>query len=612
MAKKSSNSSSFRLKGVAQTVAQSEPTMAKYTEHRGNVFWFKRRAPKPLRAGTPLQLGSQFTSVGKNGYVRFSLRTSNAREAAVLARKYAHLLDEAAAARPVAPKAAPEGSQTTQDMPTPTAEQIRLAADTMHAVLLDADDEGNRGGAAYLLAEVDLQDADEETARKWFRHSDHEGEVREPDRYWLPAADFPSVSFSGQAKMLKQLMPAINQYLYFTSKTHAPEPTPDLLPFVDAFRRVLSDLEQRRKSQHVPTPPLPERRVESAFTLSVLYEKFKAYNIAQKAWKDPEVQDSREYGPVIREFIALVGDKSAHELTRGDAEKYFEHTMGRSDIKIGTKKRNFSRVRALLNYGRKKHSVPDIAGSLELEATYEKTHESYERFTGEELKALFHSEAYTRNTFRKASDYWLPLIGLYTGARIDEIASLLVANIVEIKGVWCYFLSSRDANNSGKNQYAPRWVPIHPELLKAGLLEHWQRVKAEGHQRLFPECGSAKRDGPGKRATVDFTDYRRSVGVGAMEGRSKKVFHSFRSTLISELVQRKTDDYTRQKILGHSISEGEKKFKGVHFDVYDQSHFDAKRAFKVISKANFGLTHPKFCDSPEMIAARARHLRKAQ
>lgn len=585
--------------------------MPKYTERRGNVFWFKRRAPKPLQAGTPLQLDDQSTAVGKNGYVKFSLRTSDAREASILARKYAHLLDEAAKGTS-SPKQVRQGlnvvaSKRRQPILVEAAElsrdEIQRSADLMYATLLAADEQTYEEGVRELTAE----DA--------FAADDEDGDdVREPDRYQWSSANLPPATMKGQVQLLKQLMPALNFYLAQVTNKVAATPAAELLPFADAFRRFVDAMEKRRQSVHVPTPepPAAPETPEPSFTLSVLYEKFKTYKIASKAWKDPKTQDSREYGPLVREFIEVVGDKDVRTLTLKDGEKYFEHTMRRQDIELGTKKRNFSRIKALLNYGGLKHGIPTITGPMEIEATYKKTHNSYQRFTPEDLKRLFYSESYRKHTFDKASQFWLPILGLYTGARIEELASLPVDKICEIDGVWCYFLSSNDANLGGKNQFAPRWVPIHPSVLQTGFLEHWRTVRDEGHTRLFPELGDAQRDGPGKRATVDFTEYRRSVGVGALEGRSTKVFHSFRSTLVSELIRRKTDDYLRHKLLGHGDGKDDAKFKGVHYDVYDQSGFEAKRAFKLLSKADFGLTHPKFEDTESMKAARARCLRKAQ
>lgn len=597
MEKKPHNSRSSRLQGVAQTVAQTEPKMPKYTELRGNVYWFKRRAPKPLSAGTPLLLDDVLTSVGKNSYVKFTLRTSNSREAAKQARKYAHLLDEAAASNQngTARQAAAVARKPEDTAPL-SADEIKYAADLMFATLLAADEQTYAAGAQQLFSS---ELCDEE-------------DVREPDRFLWSSADLPPLSMAGQAKLLQQLMPLINQYLYRATHKVANAAAPELLPFADAFRRYVAALEMRKQSIDVPTPAHPERSPESSITLSVLYQKFRDYKTSTQSWKNPVVSDRRDYGPLVRDFIATVGDKRIDELTRKDGEKYFEHTMARTDLALGTKKRNFDRIKTFLTYGENKHSIPRITASMEIEASYKKTHKSYERFTHDELKSLFHCKAYEENTFNKASEYWLPLIGLYTGARIDEIASLPVSKVAEIDGVWCYFMSSEEGNQKGKNEFAPRWIPMHPEVVKAGFVEHWKTLSAEGHVRMFPELGNADRDGPAKRATDDFIKFRRSVKVGSMVGRGTKVFHSLRSTLVSELITRGTDDYTRIKMLGHSISANDEKHKGVHFDIYDQSNFDAKRCLKELSKANFGLKHTKFRDTTKMKLARAKHKKMAE
>ncbi len=382
--------------------------------------------------------------------------------------------------------------------------------------------------------------------------------------------------------------------------------SPDSLPFLKflealnpAFVRLLETQRARDAGRRVQSPEAP--RV--ALTVSQLYEKFKSQRTGEKRWKDPETQDKREYGPIVREFISVIGDKPIQALTQQDTQKYYEHTLGRQDISMGTKKRNLTRIKTLLLYAKERHQVPDITGPLEMSTPYKKTHRSYERFTQGDLEALFHSEAYQQNTFKKASQYWLPLLGLYTGARIAEPASLLVSDLAQKDGIWCIHLSSEEANGGGKNAYAPRWVPIHPQLIKAGLLDYWETVRAEGHQRLFPELGEAARDGCGKRATADFTEYRRSVGVGESDTRSTKSYHSFRSTLVSELSERGVDGEMRRKIVGHS-GRGD-----VHETVYDQSHFDPQRTLEAISLADFGLIHPPFMETEQMRKARKKHLR---
>jgi len=370
------------------------------------------------------------------------------------------------------------------------------------------------------------------------------------------------------------------------------------------YAHYLNALTARDEGQRVQTPAPP--KIKDLMSLDALYDKFKAHRIGEKMWKDPETQDKREYGPIVRDFIAVVGNKPAHQLTQDDAQKYYEHTLARSDIALGTKKRNLTRIKTVLLYGRDKHKMLDITGPLEITTSYKKTHKSYERFTASDLEALFHSDDYKTNAFKKSSQYWLPMLGLYTGARIDEIASLRLSEIAELEGVWCYYMSSKEANGGGKNDFAPRWVPIHPKVLEAGFLTFWQTVKDEGHQRLFPEMGNAARDGYSKRATVDFTAYRRSVGVGAVTERSTKTFHSFRSTLVSELKQRGVDGDMRRELVGHSKGKGD-----VHDTIYDQAEFNPAKAFAALKLADFSLIHPKFVDTEQMKAARRRHFKNA-
>lgn len=605
MVKNPRNNRRFGLNGVAQTVTQNnEAQMPKYTEKRGSVFWFKRRALKHLLPDTPIALDDQVTKVGKNGYVRFSLRTSSPKEAGTLARKYAHLLDQLASnptqkpqPAPTKTAAAPRRSEPELVHPSElTPEEIEQAASRMYAAFLAADEQSHENALGALFS----------TERASNAFDTDNDELRDPDRYNWSAADLPPQTLRGEAELINRLMHQISFWLYQTHNKIIDEAGPQLIPFAREFRRFVDTMTSRRAGIEVKTPTA----ATEALTLSSLYEKFKTYKIATKTWKNPVVQDVREYGPIVREFIEVVGNKDVHKLTMKDAEKYFEHTMSRTDIQLGTMKRNFYRIKAILNFGGKKHGIPNITGPLDIESSYKKTHNSYERFTPAELRALFHSNAYRECSFRKASEFWLPMLGLYTGARLDELASLPVDQVRQIDDVWCYFLSSSEANHGGKNQFAPRWVPIHPEILKAGFLEHWKTVKGEGHTRLFPELGIAQRDGAGKRATVDFTEYRRGLGIGAHAGRSTKVFHSFRSTLVTELIQRKTDSYVRHRLLGHSTTDDDQKSKGVHYDIYDQSDFDAKRALEVLSKANFGLEHSLFKDTTEMQKARKRSQRR--
>jgi integrase len=65
-----------------------------------------------------------------------------------------------------------------------------------------------------------------------------------------------------------------------------------------------------------------------------------------------------------------------------------------------------------------------------------KAYEERDIFTNEELTALFHSKEYTEDTFDMPWKFWLPLLGLYTGCRIEELCQLNITDIKKIFGYW--------------------------------------------------------------------------------------------------------------------------------------------------------------------------------
>lgn len=557
-----------------------------YLLPRGSVWWFSRRAPKPLKSGNFLTLDDVETKVQANGYIRFSLKTSVRKEAIKLARKFAHLVDEAAEQR----KSRLPKYAAVDD--APTACEIEQAANLMYAKLLAADE---AMVVQVLAAALKPELADEA--------------VREPDRYQLKVADLPPETMAGEVQLLRQTGGLANFYIYQSCRKTISEITPALAPFASAFRRLVAALEERRQGRYVPTPS--EQSSETDILYSQLYEKFREHRTTQRLWKNPDISHKRDYYPIVRDFIAVVGDKYISKLTKADARKYAENIMCRNDISLGTKSRNFDRIKAILNFGEKYFDISSIASPLEVEGGYKRVHQSYKRFTNDELKAIFESQDYKNNSFKKPSQFWMPLLGLYTGARIAELAALELDNIQNHFGFLCYFLSHPDGGNQGgKNEFAPRWVPVHPALITAGFVEYIEMLRSEGHTRLFPCLGRALRDGYAKRATADFVEYRRRCGVGALdgEGRSEQAFHSFRSTLISALVENRIDPDTRRALVGHASSEalGVNDKRDAHDVIYDQSDIQFKRLNKALARVNFKLKHPVFLDSADMKKSRYR------
>jgi integrase len=84
--------------------------------------------------------------------------------------------------------------------------------------------------------------------------------------------------------------------------------------------------------------------------------------------------------------------------------------------------------------------------------------------------------------------FWLPMIGLFSGGRVNEICQLNPQHDVvqdENSGIWFFNLTNEESGagvkKSHKNDGSKRRVPIHSKLIECGFLEYFERIKAMGH-----------------------------------------------------------------------------------------------------------------------------------
>jgi|GEM_PF-5943815 len=180
-----------------------------------------------------------------------------------------------------------------------------------------------------------------------------------------------------------------------------------------------------------------------------------------------------------------------------------------------------------------------------------------DKFDDEELTRLFNDTVFTELDFDAPSDYWLPLIGLYTGMRENEISQLDVADITCVHGVWMFHVTNdagkplkvKDQKKSVKSLASKRYVPIHLELFSFGLETLIAARKSEGEIRLFPEL-PYKNGSFSYKASKDFKRMRRRHGLGL-----GKDFHSFRHTVATALDRAGLKERQIGLLLGHSTGE---------------------------------------------------------
>ncbi|CAN0342536.1 unnamed protein product, partial [Phaeothamnion confervicola] len=91
----------------------------------------------------------------------------------------------------------------------------------------------------------------------------------------------------------------------------------------------------------------------------------------------------------------------------------------------------------------------------------------------------------------RRSRYWVPLIGLCTGARLNEICQLDKQDVCKVGEIWCFKITKDSANSNTdkrlKTVSSDRTIPVHPLLLDLGFDKYVAKRMREGGPKLFPE-----------------------------------------------------------------------------------------------------------------------------
>jgi integrase len=194
---------------------------------------------------------------------------------------------------------------------------------------------------------------------------------------------------------------------------------------------------------------------------------------------------------------------------------------------------------------------------------------SYALFEERELQAIFEPSAYLQN-LNASDDFWAPLIGLYTGARLGEIVTLDVDDIAPADGnsdpqmrrhVLTVKKIIRAQAEGPKNSNSVRKVPIARKLIDLGLLDYVQHVKSLGARTLFPHriLNKTRENDPSKHLSRVFGKHLDAIDLSD----SEKVFHSLRHTVVTWLHVRGVPVGDAELIVGHAAQDTHARMSAV-------------------------------------------------
>lgn len=91
--------------------------------------------------------------------------------------------------------------------------------------------------------------------------------------------------------------------------------------------------------------------------------------------------------------------------------------------------------------------------------------------------------------------FWLIPLGMFTGARLNELCQLNARDISQdAKGIWILEITDKLHTQNCKTSSSKRRIPLHPTLIEMGFLQFWseQKERFGARTQLFPELTYSK------------------------------------------------------------------------------------------------------------------------
>jgi integrase len=363
--------------------------------------------------------------------------------------------------------------------------------------------------------------------------------------------------------------PLLEQFL-FLSRFEVDVPEADMrrlaLAYARTAIRVNEKLLKRYEGEDVPTPTPAD-----ISATPLLSEVVQAYSVYYQKLNKPEML--KKVNAVLPLLLQMIGNKPIGSITQTDFTTFFDDVQTLpprwkdycrvhkvtpkeasarrvGEISKGTFDGTYvAAVGPFLDYCRSRWQdkgwpVNITVAGIRYIGSRSEAENGQRAFKGKELKRLF--EGPEMATFAgcpsEAFKFWLPHLGLFTGARVNELCQLNPQQDIKMdeeSGIWVLDLTtSSDGHDeiakSLKNPTSKRKVPVHPTLIELGFLDYVKHLKSTGQKLLFPGFPpSVGRAAP--KAGEWFTELLKRIGLRDETPGARLVgMHAFRHTLSNQ------------------------------------------------------------------------------
>ncbi|HUC64779.1 MAG TPA: site-specific integrase [Stellaceae bacterium] len=303
--------------------------------------------------------------------------------------------------------------------------------------------------------------------------------------------------------------------------------------------------------------------VEPSITLENLMDRFKAdpgradrrkmtvasYQFTFRMLREvigertPVRRISREDCRRLRDMLTALPPNATKRFPNMTLAQVADHakTNGLAPLNVQTQQKHLAQTSALFRWAvAEEFMASNPAERLTVAGTGPKTKARRRPYSTEQLNLIFRAPLFAGceddergyaapgPNHPRRGRFWVPLISLWTGMRLNECCQLLVADVRVIDGTDCIVIQETDEQGEGgkrvKTEAGERYVPVHPELRRIGLLEFVAAQREAGERRLFPELKRGSHDYLSDNFQKWWARFTKKAGAA----RPRTSFHSFR------------------------------------------------------------------------------------
>jgi len=296
---------------------------------------------------------------------------------------------------------------------------------------------------------------------------------------------------------------------------------------------------QQQAVMTVPAIPLPVADAANVSSnsprLSELVEAYSDENVRAGNWLP---KTKAENAAIYTLLIRMIGDLYCDELSYAILRQYktvlmrlpanmnkspryrgksIDEILRLDDCKpmsISNVNKFLSRVSGLLRWSVKNGYITvNFAEGLSVKRNSRPDQER-SAYTDEQVNLIFSQTLFVERKFRHPFQYWIPLLASFTGARLNELSQLHLKDVQCIDDIWIVSINCDSPDKRLKTAAAERIIPLHSEIIRLGFLEHVERLRRLGKQRVFPEL-MLTRDSYGQKVSKWYCRYCQQLQLAA-------------------------------------------------------------------------------------------------